>query len=156
MYYIPLYIASIFFLGALFKDQEEMYAEAAMKKPSSAKTFAIVLAAVAVLGSLATTCAKLDIARRRFQHDVRTRREALEFERLKFDHSKERLALERDRLDNRKATLTDSIRKKWEHEIIKISSKRGNVIEKPFTHVDASVLVQSMFDDFLSIESTRD
>ena len=137
-----------------------MYTRAAvaMKHSPVSKPFAIiVLGAVAVLGSLATACVKLHIDRRRFEHDVCMSREALEFERLKFEHSKERLAFERDWLDNRKVALSDSIRKKWEHEILKVACKRGgSAIEKPFTHVDASVLIQSIFDDFLSIESTRE
>lgn len=122
-------------------------------RPPLSRTFAINLGTAAVFGAIATTCAKFELERRRFEHEKATsllleeaRQQAMELERQKFKHEKERLELEGEKVRIRKTTLTDSARQKAEHQVLRIS--RSGV-----THLDASDFVQKMWEEFLSTET---
>jgi len=122
-------------------------------RPPLSRAFAIILGTAAVFGAIATTCAKLELERRRFEHEKATsllleeaRQQAMELERQKFKHEKERLELEREKVRIRKTTLIDSARQKAEHKVLRIS--RSGV-----AHVDASDFVQKMWEEFLSTET---
>ena len=93
-----------------------------------------------VLGTIATTCISLELARRRLEHDKDTKRGMMDLEYLKFEHEKEKLRI-------RKTALTDSLRQRAEHKVLRMSKNSG------ITHVDASEFIQSIWDGFLEIEA---
>ena len=113
------------------------------------KTIAILIGTMAVVGALTTTCARLEIDRRRFES-------TLELDRRKFEHEQARLLFDREKLDARKITLNDSARKRAEHELLRISSKKVGSVDRAFTHIDASVFIQNVFDEFVAIGFIED
>ena len=98
-----------------------------MRRPPLPRTFTIIMGTVTVLGAIATTCAKLELERRRFEHDKETaqlleeaRQKAMELDRRRLEHDKEtgkgmmsleylKLEHEKRKLRIRKTTLTDSL-----------------------------------------------
>ena len=93
---------------------------------------------VTVLGAIATTCAKLELERRRLEHDKETaqlleeaRQKAMELDRLKFQFQKERLSFDREMLSTRQTSLSKSVRQRTEHDLLIISTKSAS------THSDA-------------------
>ena len=103
----------------------------------------------------------LELERRTFEHEqarlLFDRDEsALELERRKFEHEQARLLFDREKLDARKITLNDSARKRAEHELLRISSKKVGSVDRAFTHIDASVFIQNVFDEFVAIGFIED
>ena len=128
-----------------------------LMRPSLPRTFAIILGTVAVFGAIATTCAKLELERRRFKHDKETallleeaRQKAMELDRLKFQLQKERFSFDREMLSTRQTSLSKSVRQRAEHDLLRISTKNA------FTHSDASDFVQQIWEGFLSTEAIGD
>ena len=88
---------------------------------------------VAIFGAIATTYAKLELERHRFEHDKETaqlleeaRQKAMELDRRRLGHDKEtgkgmmsleylKLEHEKKKLRIRKTTLTDSLRQRAAH-----------------------------------------
>ena len=103
-----------------------------MLRPVILKTGSCLL----VLGIIATTCIRLELARR-----------MMILEYLKFEYEKERLEVEREKIRSRKTTLADSARQRHEHKVLRMSNNSG------ITHVDASEFIQSIWDGFLEIEA---
>ena len=136
------------------------------------KTIAILIGTMAVVGALTTTCARLEFDRRRFESTLELDRRkfeheqarllfdrderTLELERRKFEHEQARLLFDREKLDARKITLNDSARKRAEHELLRISSKKVGSVDRAFTHIDASVFIQNVFDEFVAIGFIED
>ena len=136
------------------------------------KTIAILIGTMAVVGALTTTCARLEFDRRRFESTLELDRRkfeheqarllfdrderTLELERRTFEHEQARLLFDREKLDARKITLNDSARKRAEHELLRISSKKVGSVDRAFTHIDASVFIQNVFDEFVAIGFIED
>ena len=136
-----------------------------MRRPPLPRTFTIIMGTVTVLGAIATTCAKLELERRRLEHDKETaqlleeaRQKAMELDRRRLEHDKdtrkEMMSLEylkfeheKEKLCVRKTTLTDSLRQRAEHKVLRMSNNSG------ITHDDASEFIQSIWDGFLEIEA---
>ena len=116
--------------------------------PSPPKV-AILIGTMAVLGALTTTCVRLEFDRRRFEG-------TLDLERRKFEHEQARLLFDREKLNARKTTLTDSARKRAEHELLRISSKKVGSVDRAFTHIDATAFIQNVFDEFVAIGFIED
>jgi len=98
------------------------------------KKNAILIGTMAVVGAVTTTCVRLEHDRRRFES-------TLELERRKFEHEQKRLLFDRQKLNARKITLNDSARKRAEHNLLRISSKKVGSVDRAFTHIDASVFI---------------
>ena len=62
----------------------------------------------------------------------------MSLEYLKFEHEKERLEFEREKVRIRKTTPIDSTRQRHEHKVLRTSNN------SEITHVDASEFIQSI------------